>query len=197
MRKILIVAALLASVCGTVQVHAVQGNEASLVKMSDLLRTMPDTLVPYLSENNRLDMIDFKEARMKAEVRNAQEGRSELVTLTDRYADMSLNVAHRQQIRLLDVIPAVDSCQYVICMVDTYGTDARESTVRFFSLTWRPLDASWFVNLPSQVFTAELSEQSEDLTLTLSSYYDRPATEEQQIERIFPIKLKWNQNFFK
>lgn len=180
------------------------GSTFAHITMGEVLKSMPDTLVPYLTGNNRLDMIDFKEARMKAEVRNAQEGRSELVTLTDRYADLVLNEAHRMQLRLLDVVPAVDSCQYVICIVDTYGTEARESTIRFFSLTWRQLDAAQFVTLPPHfasptvsVFTAELHEDTEELTLTPSSYYDRPAMEEQQTERIIPIKLKWTSNFFK
>lgn len=172
--------------------------------MGEVLKSMPNALVPYLTENNRLDMIDFKEARMKAEVRNAQEGRSELVTLTDRYADIVFNEAHRMQLRLLDLVPAVDSCQSVICVVDTYGTEARESTIRFFSLDWRQLDAAQFVTLPPHfvspsvpVYTAELHEDTEELLLTPSSYYDRPAMEEQQNERIIPIKLKWMSNFFK
>ena len=48
-------------------------------KMRDVISTMPDSLAPYLTENNRLDMIDFKEANMKAEVHNAFEGKTELM----------------------------------------------------------------------------------------------------------------------
>ena len=72
-------------------------------KMRDVISTMPDSLIPYLSENNRLDMIDFKEANMKAEVHNAFEGKTELMVLTDSYASITLNEAHRLQLRLLDV----------------------------------------------------------------------------------------------
>ena len=35
-------------------------------KMSEALKSMPDSLMPYLTHNNRLDCIDFREANMKA-----------------------------------------------------------------------------------------------------------------------------------
>ncbi|MBR6998224.1 MAG: DUF3256 family protein, partial [Prevotella sp.] len=42
--------------------------------MADLFKAMPDSLMPYLTKNNRLDMIDFMEANMKAEITNQLEG---------------------------------------------------------------------------------------------------------------------------
>ena len=167
------------------------------VRVCDMLRSMPDSLVPYLSANNRLDMIDFKNANMKAEVRNSQEGRSELVTLTDRYADLALNPAHRMEMCLLDVTMPIDSCSHILCVVDTYGADIKESTVRFFSLTWRQLPADDYVMLPPVMFTATLHEQDFELVLTPSNDLDRPAMEEQKEIEIFPIKLNWKNNFFK
>ena len=32
----------------------------------DVFKQMPDSLMPYLSQNNRLDFIDFLDANMKA-----------------------------------------------------------------------------------------------------------------------------------
>ena len=52
--------------------------------MSQVLKQMPDSLVPYLSENNKLDMIDFLDSKMKAEVHNLLDGKTELITLTER-----------------------------------------------------------------------------------------------------------------
>ena len=43
--------------------------------MAALFKAMPDSLMPYLTKNNRLDMIDFMEANMKAEITNQLEGR--------------------------------------------------------------------------------------------------------------------------
>lgn len=167
------------------------------VRMDDVFRSMPDSLVPYLSENNRLDLIDFKNANMKAEVRNSQEGRSELVTLNDHYLDIALNAAHRMELRLLDVTEPVDSCRYILCMVDTYGEEIKESTVRFFSLTWRQLDINRYVTLPSEMFVATFHAENQELVITPSEYPERKAMEEQKEIELFPIKLNWDNNFFK
>ena len=165
--------------------------------MSDVFRSMPDTLVPYLSENNRLDLIDFKNANMKAEVRNGQEGRSELLTLTDRYLDIALNAAHRMELRLLDVTEPVDSSRYILCVVDTYGEEIKESTVRFFSLSWRQQPTSRYASLPPVMFTATLPVENQELVLTPSDYPERRAIEEQEKTELFPIKLNWENDFFK
>ena len=46
----------------------------SQTTMRDVFRQMPDSIVPYLTENNRLDFIDFIDSNMKAEVTNAFGG---------------------------------------------------------------------------------------------------------------------------
>ena len=170
----------------------------SQVSMHDVVRKMPTTQAPYLTENNLLDLVDFKEAGMKAEVHNALEGVSELLTLTDRYADLQLNAAHRMELLLLDVTEPVDSCQQLVCVVNTYGEDVRESIIDFYSLSWRQLDASRYVSsLPAGMFTATLDEQSQQLVVTPSNYLDRPANEDQQSVTYLPIYLKWINNIFK
>ena len=70
-----IVAALFASITGQVS--------AQDVTIRDIFKQMPDSLMPYLSQNNRLDFIDFLDSNMKAEVRNALGGLSEMMTLAD------------------------------------------------------------------------------------------------------------------
>lgn len=166
-------------------------------KMCDVISTMPDSLIPYLSENNRLDMIDFKEANMKAEVHNALEGKTELMVLTDSYASITLNEAHRLQLRLLDVAAPVDSCQQILCVVDTYGRDIHDSSVRFFSLRWRQLPTDRYVSLPATTFTAELSDQQPTLLLNVLDYLDAPATEEQKRSEGLQTNLKWTDDTFK
>ena len=69
------------------------------VKMRDVIKQMPDTLVPYLNLNARLDFIDFKDSGMKAEVSNELGGKSQLTELTDDYASFTLNAASQVQLR--------------------------------------------------------------------------------------------------
>ena len=38
------------------------------LKIRDVFKQMPDSLMPYLTGNNRLDFIDFMDSNMKASV---------------------------------------------------------------------------------------------------------------------------------
>ena len=59
--------------------------------LKDAFVNMPDSLLPSLSHNNRLDMIDFINSGMKAEVTNLFDGKSSMSMLNDRYLKIQLN----------------------------------------------------------------------------------------------------------
>ena len=101
----------------------------------DVFKQMPDSMFPYITNTNRLDFIDFKDANMKAEVNNSLGGKSEMKVLTDNYIEMELSSVSNLQIRLLPK----DSTK-VICMVTTFFGPEADSKVQFFSLNWKPLD---------------------------------------------------------
>ena len=60
-----------------------QTGRAEELKIRDVFKQMPVSVMPYLSENNRLDFIDFIDSDMKAIVRNRLGGSSEMISLTD------------------------------------------------------------------------------------------------------------------
>ena len=115
---------------------------AQTMKMKDVFKAMPDSLLPYLSQNNRFDFIDFIESNMDAKVTNGLGGLSVMHVLTDNYMRLSLNEASEVQIRLLPVSAPIDSLQQIVCVVHTYGAIGQESVVSFYSCLWRPLDMS-------------------------------------------------------
>ena len=166
--------------------------------MSQVLKQMPDTIVPYLSENNRLDLIDFLDSKMKAEVHNLLDGKTELLTLTERSAVLQLNEASRLDLRLLDVTEPVDSALQVICLVSTLGTDVRESRVVFYSVHWRQLPSAQYLTLPAEMFTASFTndEKQPVLTLRMTHQLDYPATDEQKPIGESVTNLKWNGKIF-
>lgn len=167
------------------------------VTMRDELRIMPDSLTPYLTENNRLDCIDFLDSNMKAEVHNALDGKSQLLTLTEHYAKFQLSEAHVMELRLLDTTVPVDSCRQVLCLVSTVGKDVQESTISFYSVRWKPLSPHAYMSLPVGIFTAALDEREPQLTITSVNYLDCLAMEGQQPLSAVPINLKWRNNSFK
>ena len=169
---------------------------AAQVTMRDVLRQLPDTLVPYLKENARLDFIDFIESNMKAEVSNILEGKSELTKLTDHYAMLSLTQTSKLEMRLLDTTEEVDSAHQLLCIVRSYGTDICESVVDFYSLRWNKLPTADRVSLPEEMFLATLGEQEATLSIRPQCRIDAPAIEGQEELVKSSIILKWNGKTF-
>lgn len=163
----------------------------SQTTMRDVFKQMPNSIVPYLTENNRLDFIDFIDSNMKAEVTNAFGGKSEMQKLTADYLSLHLNAAASIEMRLLDVKEPVDSVTRIVCLVSTLGSDVRESKVAFYSLKWIPLPTERYVQLPAQIFVAKLSEQDPTLTVTRVHRLDVPANEEQKVLPEMSTILKW------
>ena len=101
-------------------------------KIRDVFREMPDSLMPYLSLNNRLDFIDFIDSDMKAEVHNMLGGTSEMTSM----ADDSLTIRMSNGLRV-DML-VMDS---TVVMIETFLVDSiyGESKVSYFTTQWQPL----------------------------------------------------------
>ena len=107
--------------------------------MRDVFKQMPDSLMPYLSQGNRLDFIDFMDSNMKAEVTNQLDGKSQMTALTDD----SLSVRMNDMTRIdLFLVPAVttdnDTLRQVVCMVTTLtlANHDTEISVAFYETSW-------------------------------------------------------------
>jgi len=165
--------------------------------MRDVFCQMPDSIVPYLAKNNRLDFVDFIDSNMDAVVTNSLGGKSKMKKLTANYASLQLNDAASLEMRLLPVTAPVDSAQQIICLVRTYGKDFRESTVTFYSLKWRQLPVADYLVSDARAFVAKLAEDAPILTLTTIDYLDSPANEEQKTHPQSLTTLKWEGRFVK
>lgn len=166
--------------------------------MREAFQQAPQSLMPYLTENDRLDLIDFLDSGMKAEVTNQLGGKSELLRLTERFLSLNLSQGLSMKMLLLDSPEPVDSVTQVICLVRTYGIDCRESTVQFYSMKWRQLlTADYMEALPQETFLADLDEQETLLTVQPGCDIETKAVEEHQNEDKWVFKYKWNQKFVK
>ena len=116
--------------CGmTVMAHA-------QIKISDLFREMPDSLLPVLSENNRLDMIDFMDAKMKAVVTNSLGGETEMVFISDDSLVVKMNESCLLSMKTMQVDTAM-----VVVLRRTYYTKRNQYEVvsQTFNSYWLPL----------------------------------------------------------
>ena len=183
------------------------------VNMRDVLCQMPDTVVPYLSRNNLLDLADFVESGMKAEVTNTLEGKTVLDTLSSDYAKLTLNNATTIEMRLLPYTPEhdnsgspVDTAHQTLCVVRTFGNSVRESVIDFYTPQWSPLPAlnrigmekGWgTVGHDTNIYHAMLGQQDQTLTLIADNQLDVPANSEQKKAEKSSIVLKWDGRKFK
>ena len=115
---------------------------AQNMKMQDFFRQMPASLLPTLSENNRLDMLDFMDSKMKAEVTNRLGGKSEMTVLTDTTLSIRMSEALKVDMLLLKSGSSVSSDKEIICLIETFGRDSLslDSQVRFFTPSWERLN---------------------------------------------------------
>ena len=124
------------------------GDSVSVVfdatTMDYCFRHIPDDVLPTLSENNRLDMLDFMESKMKAEVTNRLGGKSEMTVLTDTTLSIRMSEALKVDMLLLESGSSASSDKEIICLIETFGCDSLslESTVRFYTTSWHPLSQS-------------------------------------------------------
>ena len=102
----------------------------------ELFKTMPDSLAPYLTVNNRLDMMDFVDAGMKAIVTNQLGGDTEMTFLSDDSLSVKMNSAF-----LLDLKIQKQDTTTVVCLKRTYLTQKGQYEVvsQTFTSYWHPL----------------------------------------------------------
>ncbi len=118
-------------------------------KMRDVFASLPDSVLGIMTENNRLDCIDFIENGMEAKVRNRFDGFSVLKTLTADYLDLQLTANCRVEMKLL---PCNDSSDYV-CVARTYSGPIPETKLSLYTLDWEMLpEEKWMPHLAYDAF---------------------------------------------
>ena len=109
--------------------------------LRDVFRQMPDSLLPTLTQNNRLDFLDFIDAGMKAEVKNRLGGTSVMTVLTSDSLSLQVSASLRVDMLLLPLAEPLDSVNQIVVVGETYLADSvyGETTVRYFTIDWKPL----------------------------------------------------------
>lgn len=118
----------------------------------DVFKAMPDSLNLLLTSVNRADFIDFLESKMKAEVTNRFDGKSEMTALTPDYIHIRMTPQSTWEMKLL---PLTDSTK-VVCAVSTVCAPACDSHIRFYTTDWKELPAADF--LPALPVTDDFIE---------------------------------------
>jgi hypothetical protein len=133
--------------------------------MKQIFQTLPDTILPSLTKNDRLDLIDLIENNMQNEVTNQLKGKSRMTLLTPNLTKIRLSELVEVQ---LCKLPTPTS--YFICYIHSVKTDTWDSTIRFYNPDWTLVanQQTLFTNAqPSPDF--QHLDFNDDTTLTLTS----------------------------
>ena len=99
--------------------------------IKEIFQALPDTILPSLSKNDRLDLIDLIENKMENEVTNQLRGRSRMTLLTANLTKVQLSeLAEVQMCRLST------PNSYLICLIHSVKTEAWDSNIRFYNPDW-------------------------------------------------------------
>lgn len=178
--------------------------------MKQLFVQMPPELLPELSNDNKLDCIDFLASGMKATVQNKFGENSSLLVINDKYALMKVSSAMQCEMRLL-----TDGSDSLICIVKTYYTPGAESTVEFYDTKWQKQTSSAYLTMPTLkdfemtpqnmqgakpgtvLIQARLSESEDTITFTLDCWDSSPDLKS-QLEQCLKKELpyRWQKNRF-
>ena len=136
--------------------------------MREVWVTMPDSVIPYLNHNLRVELVDYWEMKADAKVKNRLDGDTKLVKMSDNYMELKLNESTDASIRLL----STGDSTYIICMVKTFKAPAEESSVMFFSSDWKPLGKNF--GLPTNNGSDKTKEMFTEVRDTMTTeLYDR------------------------
>ena len=129
MKKILLLSFLLSG-------HLFVLAQTKPLNIREVFKQMPDSLLPYLTNNNRLDMMDFMDAKMKAAVDNMLGGESEMTFLSDDSLCIKMSDAMTLELKL-----QTENNEQIIMMKRTYQTAKRQKEILInrFSSSWCPI----------------------------------------------------------
>lgn len=112
--------------------------------MRTLFVAVPDSILPLLTENNRMDCVDFVDSKMKAEVKNRLGQVSELKVLAKDYLLLQMTSQSTVEMKLLSVNDSVK----VVCVVRTVCAPACDSAVEFYDTSWKRLKTADYIACP-------------------------------------------------
>ncbi|MDR1783387.1 MAG: DUF3256 family protein [Dysgonamonadaceae bacterium] len=105
-----------------------------------LFISMPEELMPSISENIRQEMSELFKSGLNSEIENNFEDTCKVLSLTDDY----LKIKNGSGMMEMIVLTLANDSK-VICLIQTDCVPVCDSYIEFYSLKWKQLDASLFI----------------------------------------------------
>jgi len=108
--------------------------------LRDLWLSMPDSLLPTLNKNLRLEFMDLVDMQVKPEVKNLLGEECLMDSVTSDFLEVTTSSSAQIQMGLLPQA----SGDSVLCVVKTYSAPEKESVVKFYNQQWQELPCKNF-----------------------------------------------------
>lgn len=99
--------------------------------VADLWISMPDNMVPYLTVNQKKEMIECNRIGVDSSVKNKLEGNTAIDTLSDSYGKFLVSTS-----RSLQLVKLPCEQDSILMLIDTHMGPKSHSEVSFYSMTW-------------------------------------------------------------
>ena len=154
--------------------------------MRDIFAAMPDSVLPLVSKNNRLDCIDFIENNMEAKVRNRMDEYVTLEALTPDYLRFRTSARALIEMRSLTWQPNDTTSTQIVALVRTVEGGlgelaVRSSTLTFITPDWHSLSLSFEPPTLNAYFTG---------TLLDSTLVEPTRQAQRSLEYFHPVELR-------
>lgn len=117
---------------------------AKSADIKNLFVEMPDSIMPLLVKNNRLDMLDYMDIGMSAKVKNKLGGESEMTLLKDDMISISMTDVTEYDIKLFY---GKDSL-VTIAVIETVKGGYSDSNISFYNTKWEKLSTTNLIKMP-------------------------------------------------
>lgn len=107
-------------------------SSVAQVRMRDVFAQLPDSILPLMTRNNRLDCIDFIENGMEARVKNKFNDQVILEALTEDFLLIRTSESSNVEMKLMPL-----GSDTLICVNRIYLGPTEDSDVRLYDINWR------------------------------------------------------------
>lgn len=144
------------------------------LKMKDVFSRTPETVLPLLTTNNKLDCIDFIENDMEAKVRNKVDEYAELKQLTSDYLLMQTSTKSHTEMRLLE---ANDST-FTVLVLHTCKGPVADTEAAVYNERWERLDSTITKRPAIEAFFPDIpADKAETMVNIMRKLRDLPLIE--------------------
>ncbi|MCD7971966.1 MAG: DUF3256 family protein [Candidatus Azobacteroides sp.] len=159
--------------------------------MEQLFISMPDSLLPLLNQEKKVELTEHLKNGQEGKVVNKLQGETVLIALTDTYFFLQST----QQTTLEAKVLPINEYYNIICLIKTCCGPACESQVSFYTPDWKPLNNTYFKGTKPEEFFNDISSEEckiKKAQIDLSTIQYKLEKDSDRLTASFTLKYYWN-----